>query len=49
VTTSMTMVASRPEVSFWPDGCSSPGDYECLFVDLGSKWRWVVSFTSLPL
>jgi hypothetical protein len=31
-TTSRVMVASRPEVSFWPDGSTSPGNYWWLFV-----------------
>jgi hypothetical protein len=26
------MVASRSKVSFWPDGSTSPGNYELLFV-----------------
>jgi hypothetical protein len=26
-TTSRVMVASRPKVSFWPDGNTSPGNY----------------------
>jgi hypothetical protein len=30
------MVASRPRVSFWPDGSTSPGNYgsECYFTAL---------------
>jgi hypothetical protein len=31
-TTSRVMVTSRPKVSLWPEGSSSPGNYGCLFV-----------------
>jgi hypothetical protein len=33
-TTSRVMVASRPEVSYWPDGSISPGNYGWHFVEL---------------
>jgi hypothetical protein len=31
-TTSRVMVASRPKLSFWPDGSTSPGNYGWLSV-----------------
>jgi hypothetical protein len=31
-TTSRVMVASRPKVSLWPEGSTSPGNYGWLFV-----------------
>jgi hypothetical protein len=41
--TSKVIVASRPEVSFWPDGSTSPGNYGWLFV--ASLWAFVTSWT----
>jgi hypothetical protein len=33
-----------PELDVWGSGCIDPH-----FLDLGTNWRWVVSFTPLPL
>jgi hypothetical protein len=39
-TTSRVMMASRPKVSFWPDGNTSPGNYRWLFVYFHNKlWQ----------
>jgi hypothetical protein len=32
------MVASRPNVNFWPDGSTSPGNYGWIIVCLSSKF-----------
>jgi hypothetical protein len=38
LTTSRVMAASRPKVSFWPDGITSPGNYGCLYIY--EIWYW---------
>jgi hypothetical protein len=39
-TTSRLMVASKPEVSFWPDDRTSPGNDGLLYIMTnGSNWR----------
>jgi hypothetical protein len=36
-TTSRAIVANRPQVNFWPDGSTSPGNYGLLFVVIARK------------
>jgi hypothetical protein len=38
------MVASRPKVSFRPDGSTNPGNYGWLFIELQQK-RWMLFYS----